>query len=122
MLAGASFVVADKPTGDSNNSPNTTKKNDNTTHNGLINSPGSAIKIGINMTKNEAPEKNSAIANFFGVAGPRLPSFVQRIANNGAKAMMNNGFNDWNHEGGISKLPSVKFVRVSTNVARIVAD
>ena len=119
--AGASFVVADKPTGDNNNSPITTKKNDATTHSGFT-KPEPAKTIATIIIKNEAPEKNNDNENFIGVDGPRSPNFVHINANNGAIKMMNIGLSDWNHAAGMSKLPNIKSVRVSTKVAKIVAD
>ena len=57
--AGANFVVADNPTGDSNNSPNTHRKIENTTHNGLTNVPSGVNTIAAIITKNETPAKNN---------------------------------------------------------------
>ena len=96
-MNGANFVVADKPTGDSNNSPNTSRKIENTTQSGLTNVSSGVKTIAAIITKNEIPAKNKDKANFFGVDGPRSANFVHINANIGARTIINNGLNDWNH-------------------------
>lgn len=67
--SGANLVVADKPTGDINNSPNTTNKNDATNQNGLTNVLPSDRTAGIIIIKNDAPAKNNENENLIGVDG-----------------------------------------------------
>src|SRR5699024_6698946 len=94
--AGASFVVADKPTGDRHNSPRTTRKKLRTSHNGLTSVSVPYMSAGMIITINDRPASTNPNENFFGVDGCLSPSLIQNHAKTGANMTMNNGFNDWN--------------------------
>src|SRR5699024_10914532 len=92
--AGASFVVADNPTGDRHNSPSTTKKKLSTSHNGLTSVSVPFMSAGMIITINDSPANTKPNENFFGVDGCRLPSLIHNHANIGASITINNGSND----------------------------
>src|SRR5699024_5819983 len=96
--AGASLVVADRPTGDKHNSPRPTKKKRRTDHNWLTKVTVTFMIAGMTMTKNETPANTKPSEKLDGIDGCRLPNFTHSQAKTGASITMNSGSNDWNHD------------------------
>ena len=67
--AGANFVDADKPTGDKQSSPSTTRKKLRTSQSGLTKLYVPLNTAGKIMTINESPAKINPKENFCGVLG-----------------------------------------------------
>src|SRR5699024_5213513 len=67
--AGANFVVADKPIGDSSNSPRDTKRKLHTNQSGLANAAVPPMRPGNIIMRNENPAKNNPNENFLVVDG-----------------------------------------------------
>src|SRR5699024_6794968 len=111
---GASFVIADNPTGLSANSPSVSSNKLPTNHKGEASAP-SLVKI--LFEANIINEKPAAVSNIpsanltilFG-SRPRLASLIQTILTMGASNKINNGFNDWNQILGISNPKTFKSV------------
>src|SRR5437879_5790430 len=98
--AGASLVVADRPTGDRNNSPMITITKLPTSHNGLASTLVPLIRPGPIMNTYDNPASIRPNENLRGVDGARSPSRVHTATNTGASSTIASGLIDWNHSGG----------------------
>src|SRR5580698_2373010 len=82
--AGASFDIALNPTGLRHISPAVCKKYVPASHHGDTSAPVNVALAGGTRMANAIPPRTSAIANFDGLDGSRLPSAIHSQANTGA--------------------------------------
>src|SRR4029077_6176905 len=98
---GASLVTALIPTGLRLSSPRVWKKQTPMSHQRLTGwHPPSQAAIA--TTRKPRPTQTSAITNFVGLDGSRLPRRIQTQANTGARATRKAEFMDWNQPAGNS--------------------
>src|SRR5688572_1999309 len=116
MRAGASFVIALKPTGLRHSSPNVCSRYTTTSHMGLTWTPDAARRAPTTSTAKPLPTSSRPRANLTGVDGSWRPSLIQSHANTGAKDHTNSEFIDWNQLLGYGHPKTV--VRVSRSANR----
>src|SRR4029077_19244185 len=117
--AGASLVMALRPTGLKQSSPMVWSRYVTTSQSGLTLTPVAASCAATIRIANPAATNTSPITNFRGLDGSRLPSDTQSQANNGDSSTMQIGLADWNQLAGkerpnkrLSVLRSAKRFRV----------
>src|SRR5690606_14311706 len=105
--AGASFVIALRPTGESVSSPSVWRRYVSTNHLGETSAPPAAASPAPTITTNPSPSRTSPIPNFVGLDGsfPRRPSHTHSAATTGAMVKMNSALSDWNHAAGMTPVP-----------------
>src|SRR5262245_3983110 len=103
--AGASFVIALKPTGLRQSSPIVCRRYVVSSHIGLTRTPVSAMEAPPASTRNPSPTKPRPHANFAGLEGSRDPSLIHNAAKTGASVMINSALIDWYQGAGIEKPP-----------------
>src|SRR5262245_32371602 len=106
--AGASFVIADNPTGLKHSSPMVCSRYVRISHIGLTLIPASADTAGGTSIKKPKPTNSSPSANFAATLGSRGPIFIHNIENSGASAISQIELTDWNQLDG-NAIPRTKF-------------
>src|SRR5215217_6024786 len=119
IRAGASLVIALKPTGLRHSSPNVWRRYVIVSHIGLTPAPDAASVAGMTSVMNPAATAISPSANFTGVDGSRRPRRSHSHANTGANAQMKNEFIDWNQLLGYAQPKIDVAVSRSANKFRV---
>src|SRR4051812_32685537 len=122
MRSGASFVIALRPTGLRQSSPNVCSRYTTVSQSGLTCTPPAERRAATIRTANPAPTRRRPSENLTGVEGswPRRPSDSHSHANIGANAQTKSEFIDWNQLLGYDQPKIV--VRVSRSANRLRVD